>query len=171
MMSIWPFLAARCRGLVPLGSVASPGRGSSKAAHMLLLRSNWTTWREGSGGAGSGVGGHGCAPPLPPLLGAAGAHRAPLRPLGRLTPTRPNSQARSRGVFPELSTMHGLDWCCSSISDCGATGRAQPPGRPGLVPPRRPSPTPPGAPHHIIVTMLGCQVQRDVALVGWDVHR
>ena len=47
MMSMWPFLAARCRGLVPLGSVVSPGRGSSKAVHMLLLRSNWTTWREG----------------------------------------------------------------------------------------------------------------------------
>lgn len=49
MMSIWPFLAARCKGLVPLGSVVSPGRGSSKAAHMLLLSSSWTTWKEGSG--------------------------------------------------------------------------------------------------------------------------
>lgn len=44
MMSMWPFLAARCRGLVPLGSVASPGLGSSSAAHMLLFRSSWTTW-------------------------------------------------------------------------------------------------------------------------------
>lgn len=35
-----------------------------------------------------------------------------------LTPTLPNSQARSRGVFPALSTIHGLDWCCSNISDC-----------------------------------------------------
>ena len=42
MIPMWPFLAARGRGLVPLGSVASPGRGSSKAAHMLLLRSSWT---------------------------------------------------------------------------------------------------------------------------------
>lgn len=47
MMSMWPFLAARCRGLVPLGSVVSPGRGSSKAAHMLLFRSSWTTLRRG----------------------------------------------------------------------------------------------------------------------------
>lgn len=44
MMSMWPFLAARCRGLVPLGSVVSPGLGSSSAAHMLLFRSSWTTW-------------------------------------------------------------------------------------------------------------------------------
>lgn len=36
-----------------------------------------------------------------------------------LTPTRPNSQARSNGVFPALSTMQGFDWCCRSISDCG----------------------------------------------------
>lgn len=35
-----------------------------------------------------------------------------------LTPTRPNSQARSSGVFPAESEMHGLDWCCSNISDC-----------------------------------------------------
>lgn len=48
MMSMWPFLAAKCKGLVPLGSVVSPGRGSSKAAHMLLLRSSWTTLMEGS---------------------------------------------------------------------------------------------------------------------------
>lgn len=48
MMSMWPFLAARCKGLVPLGSVVSPGRGSSKAVHMLLLRSSWTTLKEGS---------------------------------------------------------------------------------------------------------------------------
>lgn len=47
---------------------------------------------------------------------------------GRLTPTRPNSQAKSRGVLPELSTMHGLDWCCSSISDCGAMEHSQPQG-------------------------------------------
>lgn len=44
MMSMWPFLAARCKGLVPLGSVVSPGLGSSSAAHMLLFRSSWTTW-------------------------------------------------------------------------------------------------------------------------------
>lgn len=48
MMSMWPFLAARCKGLVPLGSVVSPGRGSSKAVHMLLLRSSWTTLKKGS---------------------------------------------------------------------------------------------------------------------------
>jgi len=36
-----------------------------------------------------------------------------------LTPTRPNSHAKSRGVLPELSMMQGLDWCCRSISDCG----------------------------------------------------
>lgn len=30
---------------------------------------------------------------------------------------------------------------------------------------------PRGSPYHIIVTVLGRQVQGDVALVGWDVHR
>lgn len=45
MMSMWPFLAARWSGLVPLGSVESPGLGSSRAAHMLLFRSSWTTCR------------------------------------------------------------------------------------------------------------------------------
>lgn len=34
-----------------------------------------------------------------------------------LTPTRPNSQARSSGVLPAESEIHGLDWCCSNISD------------------------------------------------------
>lgn len=46
MMSMWPFLAAWCRGLVLLGSVVSPGLGSSKAALMLLLSSSWTTCAE-----------------------------------------------------------------------------------------------------------------------------
>lgn len=126
-----------------MGSVASPGRGSSKAAHMLLLRSNWTTLREGpeKGGPGSGAEGHGGVSPLPPLLGGSGGRPSPTQPSERLTPTRPNSQARSRGVFPELSTMHGLDWCCSSISDYGATARGQHPRwrwgpcRPGTLPP------------------------------------
>lgn len=44
MMSMCPFLAARWRGDVPLGSVVSPFLGSSKAAHMLLDSSNWTTY-------------------------------------------------------------------------------------------------------------------------------
>ena len=44
MMSMCPFLAARCSGDVPLGSVESPGFGSSSAAHILLLSSSWTTW-------------------------------------------------------------------------------------------------------------------------------
>lgn len=39
----------------------------------------------------------------------------------RLTATRPNSQARSSGVFPAVSEMHVLDWCCSNISDCRHT--------------------------------------------------
>lgn len=43
MMSMCPFLAARCSGDVPLGSVVSPFLGSSKAAHMLLDSNNWTT--------------------------------------------------------------------------------------------------------------------------------
>lgn len=46
MMSMCPFLAARCRGLVPLGSVMSPSLGSRRATHMLLLKSSCTTWRE-----------------------------------------------------------------------------------------------------------------------------
>lgn len=45
MMSMCPFLAARCSGLVPLGSVESPGLASNRAAHMLLLSSSWTTCR------------------------------------------------------------------------------------------------------------------------------
>lgn len=60
--------------------------------------------------------------------GAPGEDRADgvsLSSPGRLTPTRPNSQARSRGVLPELSTMQGLDWCCSSISDCRDHRRGQ----------------------------------------------
>lgn len=44
MMSMCPFLAARCRGDVPLGSVVSPFLGSSRAAHMLLDNNNWTTY-------------------------------------------------------------------------------------------------------------------------------
>lgn len=36
---------------------------------------------------------------------------------GGLTLSRPNSQARSRGVFFNLLTRHGLDWCWRSISD------------------------------------------------------
>ncbi len=44
MMSMCPFLAARWRGDVPLGSVVSPFLGSSRAAHMLLDSNNWTTY-------------------------------------------------------------------------------------------------------------------------------
>lgn len=106
--------------------------------------------------------------------GAPGEDRADgvsLSSPGRLTPTRPNSQARSRGVLPELSTMQGLDWCCSSISDCRDHRHGQAWGCPsGSCCPRRPV-TPRGSPYHIIVTVLGRQVQGDVALVGWDVHR
>lgn len=45
MMSICPFFAARCSGDVPFGSVVSPFLGSSKAAHILLDSSSWTTCR------------------------------------------------------------------------------------------------------------------------------
>lgn len=34
-----------------------------------------------------------------------------------LTFSRPNSQAKSRGVFFALLMRQGLDWCCRSISD------------------------------------------------------
>lgn len=105
IMSIWPFLAARCRGLVPLGSVVSPGLGSSKAAHMLLLSSSWTTLKEGRK---IRVGWSWLGATLAPPQGRTG-RRCLAHPWGKLTPTRPNSQARSRGVFPELSTMQGLD--------------------------------------------------------------
>lgn len=44
IMSMCPFLAAKCRGDVPLGSVVSPFLGSSKAAHMLLDNNNCTTY-------------------------------------------------------------------------------------------------------------------------------
>lgn len=40
-MSMCPFLAARWRGLMPLGS---DGFGSNIAAHILLLRRSWTTY-------------------------------------------------------------------------------------------------------------------------------
>ncbi len=46
MMSMCPFLAARWRGDVPLGSVVSPFLGSSRAAHMLLDSNNWTTYTQ-----------------------------------------------------------------------------------------------------------------------------
>lgn len=35
--------------------------------------------------------------------------------------TRPNSQAKSRGVFPAWSLRQGFDWCWSSISLCKHT--------------------------------------------------
>lgn len=106
-----------------------------------------------------------------PLGEEDGADGVTLSSLGRLTPTRPNSQARSRGVLPELSTMQGLDWCCSSISDCRDHKVRSGLGRPsGCCCPRCPV-APRGGPYHIIVTVLGRQVQGDVALVGWDVHR
>jgi len=106
-----------------------------------------------------------------PLGEEDGADGVALSSPGRLTPTRPNSQARSRGVLPELSTMQGLDWCCSSISDCRDHRHGQAWGCPsGSCCPRRPV-APRGSPYHIIVTVLGRQVQGDVALVGWDVHR
>lgn len=164
---MWPFLAARCRGLVPLGSVASPGLGSSSAAHMLLFRSSWTTWlskhrRSRAARAAqpppplpalpssssrrspriSGTVGPHCHPsqglPCAPPRGCSSTPGTSLSPcplliflsgvpaLHGLTPTRPNSHARSRGVFPELSMMQGLDWCCRSISDCGG---ARPPAQ------------------------------------------
>lgn len=44
----------------------------------------------------------------------------PLGQSNTLTATRPNSQARSSGVFPAASEMQGFDWCCSSISVCNA---------------------------------------------------
>ena len=40
------------------------------------------------------------------------------RQTGCLTLTLPNSQARSRGVFLDLFTRQGFDWCWSNISDC-----------------------------------------------------
>lgn len=106
-----------------------------------------------------------------PLGEEDGADGVTLSSLGRLTPTRPNSQARSRGVLPELSTMQGLDWCCSSISDCRDHKVRSGLGCPsGSCCPRCPA-APRGSPYHIIVTVLGRQMQGDVALVGWDVHR
>lgn len=125
-----------------MGSVVSPGRGSKRAAHMLLLRSNCTTckmwwtlrgWRSPGSphcrgllwGArdylGPGNGGvHEEETLWGPALQGKGSGQLSLLSLEqRLTPTRPNSQARSSGVLPELSTMQGLDWCCSSISDYG----------------------------------------------------
>ncbi|TNN86056.1 hypothetical protein EYF80_003900 [Liparis tanakae] len=67
--------------------------------------------------------------------------------LDLLTPTRPNSQARSNGVLPAESEMHGLDWCCSNISDSSqdplvlmpamsriaALNREAPPGLAGVM--------------------------------------
>lgn len=107
MMSICPFLAARWRGDVPLGSVVSPFFGSSKAAHMLLDKSSCTTWSQRRGGEHVST----CLNPAHLRFFLSEGWKLP-------TPTLPNSQARSRGVFPALSTMQGLDWCCSSISDC-----------------------------------------------------
>lgn len=46
MMSMCPFLAAKWRGDVPLGSVVSPFLGSSKAAHILLDNNNCTTYTQ-----------------------------------------------------------------------------------------------------------------------------
>lgn len=174
-MSMCPFFAARCKGLVPFGSVMSPGLGSSKAAHMLLFKSSCTTWgakhkretadmaqrlrrsppfasmqflprhqplncnmnmglkiltnastktedlhegkilcsncfqnRKEQGRL------HGICPAARTsfwLLVFQTSMAEKFRLLIKLTPTRPNSHAKSRGVLPQLSRMQGLDWC------------------------------------------------------------
>lgn len=87
------------------------------------------------------------------------------RAAGR-TLSRPNSQARSRGVFLALLTRHGLDWCWRSISDWGQRGsrvrglvwpapRCQPR-------PQRPCGQAGALTYHFVVAVLGSQVQRDL---------
>lgn len=53
--------------------------------------------------------------------------------------------------------------------DWGTVASGQVPGHPEPRSPARS--TAPCGPHHIVVAMLGRQVQGNVALVGWDVHR
>lgn len=135
-----------------MGSVASPGRGSSKAAHMLLLRSNWTTWREGSGGGRKRGGGSRPYPPLPPLLGAAG-HREPHSALWGDLPRRgrthrPGLGASSRSCPP----CTGWTGAAAASLTAGPRDALSPPGGQGSPRPGAPASVPhaPGcsSPHH-----------------------
>jgi len=62
----------------------------------------------------------GVVPSFPP--GSTASHPSITNPwvhtqnTAQLTETRPNSQAKSRGVFPAWSLRQGFDWCWSSIS-------------------------------------------------------
>lgn len=108
---------------------------------------------------------------------AASAGQSPAA----LTFSRPNSHARSRGVFFALLMRHGLDWCWSSISDCGEAKRNRAQHHPMPLPPParhdgvRPLPRTPretrrgcmggtGHPltYHLIVPVLRREVQRDL---------
>lgn len=120
MMSMCPFLAARCSGLVPLGSVESPGLASNRAAHMLLLSSSWTTCRANRWPYTHTEANYWQKNRKKDIKIIWHYQKKQKKKNSMwLTPTRPNSQAKSNGVFPALSTMQGFDWCCRSISDCG----------------------------------------------------
>lgn len=111
---------------------------------MLLARLRVSWWRK------SPCGQTPCFAPE----GSSGLQSCPWgRPWCRAEPTaltfsRPNSQAKSSGVFFALLMRHGLDWCWSSISDCTGSNTVQgaqqppaaslPPGTAGLAPSQYP---------------------------------
>lgn len=116
-----------------MGSVASPGRGSSKAAHMLLLRSSWTTLK---GDPEMGWGGCRCDPPTP-TTGENGADGAPLRPWADL-PRHGRTHRRGPGVSspscPPCTGWTGAGAASQTVGTKGAVG----PEAGGTRCPRRP---------------------------------
>lgn len=92
--------------------------------------------------------------------------RAPVPRAAGLTLSRPNSQARSRGVFFSLLTRHGLDWCWRSISDWDGGSQVREAGLLHAGPCLAPGPhIPSGWPtYHLIMPILRSQMQRDLAV-------
>lgn len=112
---------------------------------------------------------------LPPGFGVCGRGKV-------LTFNRPNSQARSRGVFFALLMRQGLDWCCSSISDCGgATWLWGAQHHPVPLPSparciitdqeRDPVGVAPPLTYHLVVAVLRREVQRDLPVQRGHVDR
>lgn len=84
----------------------------------------------------------------------------------RLTLSRPNSQARSSGVFFNLLTRHGLDWCWRSISDWEVGSQVRKPGWPHTGPCLAPCLRVPSGrlTYHLIMPVLCSQVQGDLTI-------
>lgn len=115
---------------------------------------------------------------------ASGSQRSPWSTAEPTAPTfsRPNSQAKSSGVFFALLMRQGLDWCWSNISDCrgamwcrgSASPRSPaslPPGTAGFAPTHVPQRAPGRAcgwlwalTYHLVVAVLRREVQRDLPI-------